>query len=139
MFKNKAFLSGLGIGLIVGAILLQLMNSVPNPSDQSLIPADQEQTNINDQPENADDAASEKPEEPPEPVVQHHWGFTIAQGTRAKDIADMLHEMKLVDDNGQFLNELKAAMRKNYIYEGYYVFEEKPDHQEIIRKIMKLD
>lgn len=30
MFKNRLFLSGLGVGLILGAILLQIMNSMNN-------------------------------------------------------------------------------------------------------------
>ena len=143
MFKNKIFLSGLGIGLIVGAILLQLMNSVPIPSNQSFVLDDPAEQNQQEDPskttEGTDEAESDKSKDEPKIVVQNHWGFTIAKGTQIQEIINMLHKMKLIEDRDGFLKELKAKMPDHYIYEGYYVFENKPNHQEIIRMIMKLE
>jgi hypothetical protein len=160
MLKNRAYMSGLGLGLIVGAILLQLMlaanaggkNPIPAPSGTAA-PDEMD-------PKQLKDAASKyyqlfdknvkvytqaevdaKVQEALKSQPQGGMGGTagkqiavyISQGLIASQVAELLYRSGVIADRNAFEKLLNDQQITNKIQVGYHVFEGTTDPQEVIK------
>ncbi|MEB3101134.1 hypothetical protein [Ferviditalea candida] len=160
MHKNRLFLNGLGLGLIAGALLLQLMNSVPSSDKEALIPQQTAnatpQMDLNEikaragelglhvfdkdekiytEVELQDQLEKSKREAIQSLSPQTRWVFAISAGMSAYKIADMLISMQIIEDTNAFIAEIKSQNLGSKIRAGIYTFDQKPTMAELIDKI----
>jgi hypothetical protein len=162
VFKNRAYLSGLGLGLIVGALLLQLMFVVaqadqkpdarapaaPGPADEL-------------EPKKLKEAASryfqvfEKDEKVytqaevdkkvreaqaqnggAAPAADKKIAVYVSKGLIATEVAELLYRSGVVADRNAFEKMLTDQQITNKIQVGYHVFEGNPDMQQVINTLL---
>lgn len=155
MLKNKLFLNGLGTGLIIGAILLQLMISVSEaenkPLPESEPPLKQEVNDLDALKETAKELGYQlytqeemdkllkaaKEETYKQSSVKIIKAFVIPSGSAASEVANMLLDLKLIADKQSFEDALSQKQLNSKIQPGYYQFEGTPKLAEVIKKITK--
>lgn len=162
MLKNKPFLNGLGIGLIVGACLLQLAIIAQTRPDS--FPAEEE-LHYNEQQlqEQIHSSMERQKEEVIKPLEEQleRAGQQLAQlqaqlvqaaeeqvkqeqeriqavmlrikpGMSASKVADELHKLQLVEDPEAFVQLAVKSGAKDKLRTGNYVFETKPAMETIL-------
>lgn len=163
MFKNKMYVYGLGVGLIVGAILLQLMNiAMHQPSSYTPAPADEldptelqqqaaqhfqvfdKKTKVYTQPEFDEELLKRVQDEntklvaeltPPKVAATVRTVIYIQDNLPAISVADLLHKSGIITDKVLFEEELVKQGITKKIQAGPHVFEGTPNHQEIINNL----
>lgn len=167
MFKNKFFWYGLGIGLIVASLLLQLASMSDQSKDEAaeaidwdilfneqfdeLTQAAESQgyilLNVNeleyiDQPNKSEQ--SETPNAQPETSVEHPIDvqpettvLEITYGMTSIDVAELLEELKLIEARDMFEETMAQRGLNRRIQIGTYEFTESPELNELIDLITK--
>ena len=165
MLKDNRLLIGLGIGLIIGAVLLELMNvammGVPQetPSNEILI---DENIYTVEQLENIADALDYKIIEkslvyftqadmdeailkaqqsvvtaPTQESVQSEspYSITITYGMGTENVVKLILEAGIIEDEDIFMEEMRRRKLNNIIQVGTFEFDEKPSLTELIDRI----
>lgn len=142
MLNRRSFLLGLGSGIIIGAILLQLFNLGQNSQEdlkrnidqqvESASPDSEEQSDSPEQSPAATPQADAKPNEDaaePSPATGEAASgalrlIRISSGMKLVQIAELLSENQIVSnsDAEQFVREMQAAGKKARA--GYYAMPE---------------
>lgn len=160
MFKNRLFLNGLGIGLIIGALLLQLMNAVPSAGKEADSPQQsgnatplmdlneiksragelglriiEKDQKVYTQAELNNQVEKSKQEAIQSASPHTRWAFAISGGMSSSQIADMLLSLQIIEDQNAFEEELKSQSLESKIRAGIYIFDEKPPLIELIHRI----
>jgi len=158
VLKNKSLLAGLGIGLIVGALLLQTMtfaDRLDNQEPTAQQPEVQDEEQLEDEADRLgyaliqkdttyfteeqlaariEEARQQAIEETASTIVERK-SFIIVPGTRPGGVSDMLHTLELIADKQVFLDELSRRGLTTKIISGMYTFEGTPEMDAIIREI----
>lgn len=165
MFKNKRFLLGMSLGLIVSAILMQLMYTVESVDNRMISPegvASKEITmddvkqfaRINgltivskDEPlytkeqveEAKQKALAEFQKQLPDVTESknkpHKKAVYIEKGLDSSEVAAKLLEFGIIQDSNKFIEQLTLQKLSSKIQFDYYEFEGNPDLQDVIKKI----
>lgn len=153
MFKNRSFLYGLGIGLIIGAVLLQLMLQAERLrqgpiagqhmySDEEIesirrTAAEQERARLAAQPSAGAQAggSQQTPPKPPEPIVKTIRTVYITEQMNAYAVAAMFEKAGIVPDSNAFVSALREGGKTTKIRSGPYSFEENAQIPDIIAAI----
>lgn len=161
--SKKLYWTGLGSGMIAGALLLQLTLTV---SDHADLPAAEPQdhqvklyteaemeevlaTRLKEAMDKLEPAtptqepAAEQPgestpePEPAEPQIQieKQTVLYVAYRMSAEDVADMLHKSGLIADPVAFLAEMKNRKLTGKIRTGVHLFEGEPTEDEIFENL----
>ncbi|MBP1155978.1 MULTISPECIES: hypothetical protein [unclassified Paenibacillus] len=158
MLNNKSLLTGLGAGLILGAVLLQLMNTVsstavpgPNLEELNLTELKElasvhfqvydEDQKVYDQAQldalvlqklqqEKEKQAAEPQPAAPEPVKETY--IYVASGLRAGNVADMLMRSGVITDRKAFEDEMRAKRLNDKIVPGVHVFKSPVELSEVI-------
>lgn len=141
MLKNRRYLLGLGTGLIVGALLLQIMNlgvvtTPPIPSDnQQALPADwktmavqqgYEVMTTQEKNELLSKAAAKM-------EASSKFSIYIAQGMNSTDVANLLVKVGAVKNAAEFQKKLDESGLTKKIQVGVHSFSSNMSIQDIIR------
>lgn len=146
MFKNKRFLYGLGMGLILGAALLQMMNAVPKAADlPNSTPENQTVAEITldgmlQKVEDAGYQVFDKTEkiytqtdiDQASAKVKTEWAFFVPPGMGPAELADLLFELKLIDSAESLTKALNVKQLNKKIQAKVYHFKEKPKLDDLI-------
>ncbi|RKN86493.1 hypothetical protein [Paenibacillus ginsengarvi] len=165
MFKNRLFLYGLGLGLIVGAVLLQLMlkvdqfeNGSPDPASAAtaeqlqawadklnykLYPKEQtiytekdlETIRAKIAEEERTKLAAQAPGSLPQAPAKTVHSIYISERMEAYNVADMLVKAGMFTDASQFISALAQKKMTTRIRAGSYTFEGPVTIDDIIAKI----
>lgn len=161
MANNKSMLTGLGAGLILGAVLLQLMNAAPTtavsgPSLEEMNPAqlkeaasnyfqvyDKEQK-VYDQTQ-ADALVLQRLHEekekqavepqPAAPASVKEAYIYISSGLTAGNVADMLLAGGVITDRKAFEDEMRGKRLNDKIVAGVHVFKSPMELSEVITNL----
>lgn len=164
MFKNRAMLSGVGIGLIAGAILLQVMLAA---KDAGAVRAPSAKTSAEDMdPKQLKEVAAkyyqvfDKSEkvytqsdverkvqealkaQPNQnagtaaPAAAKKVAVYISQGLVASQVAELLYRSGVVADRNDFEKQLNEQQLTSKIQIGYHVFEGTPDTKQVIQSLL---
>lgn len=157
MFKNKMYVYGLGVGLIIGAIMLQLMliptlQRKETTPEEELDPAQLKQeasqyfqlfdkdVKVYTQPEFDDQmkkrvqleqeklAAAAPSPNPVKQIVVY-----VQPELSAMKVSELLYRSGLINDRVAFEAEMRKQKATDKIQVGAHVFEGNPDMQEIIK------
>ncbi|GGG12170.1 hypothetical protein [Paenibacillus abyssi] len=150
MYRKRSFVIGLGMGLILGALLLQLMITAKQ-QESDLMQAEQNSTGVTDklysqeevdqmiaqergrlaalEPEHADAEQAEKAaaNEPDEKSLIRI--VRITSGSNLNDTAQMLEDYGLIEDKYQFISSMRDRSRK--IRSGTFYFEGMPSEEQV--------
>jgi hypothetical protein len=167
LFKNKMYVYGLGVGLIVGAILLQLMNiALHNNNPQAYANTRIEELDPNKLKEQASKyfqvfdqkvkvfSQSEFDNELKKSVQEEKDKFAAANPTPAttaskrtvvyiqpnlpaSSVTEILFKSGVVSDRIKLEEELVKQQATNKIQVGYHIFEGAPDLQQVIANLQK--
>ncbi|HEY0826969.1 MAG TPA: hypothetical protein VGE40_02645 [Bacilli bacterium] len=162
MFKNKFFLNGLGIGLIVGAILLQIMiyadkplpeqGNVPeDPMDETELveaveklgysvikkdltstPSPQEKTDITPVPALT---SSPSPVITQSPSPSKEITVIIPRGSGSEAVGNLLFKSKVISNVDEFVKAVENRKLTNKIQSGSFSFTGKETLNEILKII----
>ncbi|MCI3918995.1 hypothetical protein MO973_01970 [Paenibacillus sp. TRM 82003] len=165
MASRKTYLYGLGTGLIVGAVMLQLATigestartPIPeaeyNLTEQELTAAAKRFGYVLKQADvvwySEEEVAAKIAEaerrvraETPPPgeapngsAAQKVYAFTIAPGTELRTVADLLYELGLVSDYNEFLQEMDERQLTGKVQAKHYRFDEIPTLDALIEKL----
>ncbi len=157
MLKNKSLLTGIGLGMILGAVLLQLTYSVPSPGEKPLqgdaatvaekVYSQQEVDALLRQDREEQRQAWEKEAKQQDNLqnaVPASGGtegassaglIVIVPGEGSQSVAEKLLEAGLIDDKRQFEDRLGELKLSRTIQPGEFTFEDRPDIDEIISRI----
>jgi hypothetical protein len=164
MFKNRTLMIGMGIGLIVGSILLQIMLVARNAGAQSATPApgsaakpdEMNQQQIKElasryflvfdknskmytQAE-VDAKVQDALKAQPPATSQQGGGKKIAvyvsSGLVATQVAELLYRSGVIADRNAFENLLSDQQMTDKIQVGYHLFEGTPDPQSVIATLI---
>lgn len=162
MQKSKFFM-GLGAGLVIGALLLQLMTGAGiGQNRQPLLPADPEgdeeeqRLDLWDEPteQQLRDAAerlsyqlfpadqtvytqTEVDELLAQQAGEHdvEYAFYIRRNMNLTEVAEMLALFELVEDEQAFIEKVKQSRSSTRIQVGTYTFQGKPTEEQLIEAI----
>lgn len=158
MVKKRSFWTGMGLGIALGAILLQMMTigatglAAPE-SEQEDIHVDLlgehaerlgYQLYANDQEWIAKDelerqvAAAERAvlkSVTPQEIVSVKGSFYILSGMSPEQVAEMLLSLSLIQDKELFINEMKNRNLQGQIQTGVYTFKDDIHLDEIVDMI----
>lgn len=158
MLRNRTFLFGLSAGLIIAALVLQIIYEAEKVSSQEPPIAGQpaagaplgleeltEQAGVLGYELHAKDEPLFTAEEV-EAKVQEElakeaatdgqtYAFSIGKRTDVKTLAYMLVEMGLIDDWRAFMDEMKNRRLTDNLQARYYIFKEKPDMETLITEL----
>ena len=160
MFKNRTFVTGLGIGLIAGAVLLQLLETVngienrpiadeltltelkdaAEKQNYKLVPQD-ERTYTEQEIETLKQKAAEEERQrlaaennsasaPQGKVIRTVY---IPDRTNAADVANILAKANIIAEPEPLINRMKELQLTTKIRYGMYTFETIPELDELIR------
>ncbi|MFC0214367.1 hypothetical protein ACFFK0_18200 [Paenibacillus chartarius] len=162
MFKNRTLIMGIGIGLIVGALLLQIMIVAKEPGSASAAPGTTEMPqademsqqqvkelasryfNVYDKNEKmytqaeldakVQEALKAQPQAPaPQPAaVEKKVSVYISSGLIATQVAELLYRSGVVADRFAFEKMLTDQKITDKIQSGYHEFVGNPDPQAVI-------
>lgn len=162
MFKNRYFLIGLGSGLIVGALLLQLMNAAVQPvqspytegvNPKEMDPASlkeaaksyyqvfdkQEKVYTQDQVKEELNKQLEGKTAQKEEKGSGKQGYLyVASNMDSKTVSDLLEKMGFVQDSKELQQELNNRNLQTKIQTGLHHFEGEPSLDEIITNLTTL-
>lgn len=154
MLRNRTFLFGLASGLIITALVLQIIYEADKVSsgeppivqsppgieelrelagrlgyelveqDQPLFTSEEVETKIQD-------ALAKQPKQ----RADEKYAFTIGAGTDVSTIAYMLVEMGLIDDWRAFVDEINNRKLADSVQARYYIFSKKPDLKMLITEL----
>lgn len=162
MFKNRTYMSGLGLGLIVGAILLQLMlkatdvgakQSLPAPTGTAALDEmDMKQLkeaaskyyqlfdkNVKvytqaDVDSKVQEAIKAQPQAgTPGSAAGKQIAVYISQGLVASQVAELLYRSGVIADRNAFEKLLNDQQVTNKIQVGFHVFEGTTDPQQVMK------
>lgn len=154
MASRKSYLYGLGTGLIVGAVVLQLA-TIGEETARAPAPSVENQLTEQQLAAAADrfgyvlkraDVAWYSEEEVAAKVAEAEaeggaprkiYAFTIASGSELRTIADLLYELGLVDDYNGFLREMDARGLSGKVRAKHYRFDEVPTMDVLIEELTK--
>lgn len=151
MLKNRAFLTGLGAGIIVGALLFQLMllgeqsrhslEQLDNDTNEklytsaevdSLLMAERDSAQIDGQTKPdavTSDKNAVKDEEKTATIVKEkdiskpvHHVIRIGTGSGITDTAELLEKHKIIKNKTAFINKMQES--KKLVRAGYFLFQE---------------
>lgn len=161
MLKNKSLWNGIGIGLIAGAFLLQMMlwgsesasrDYTKNNSGATtwtdkhletaaadagfqLLPAEETWYSQAELDEALQAQRSESKTEPKEITVR---SFIILPGMSSEQIADILLQLRIIEDKERFKAKLSENDLHTRIQAGLYYFDEPlPTLEEVVEKLTK--
>jgi hypothetical protein len=145
--NKRTFWNGIGIGLIVGAVLLQLMLAVsggtPSASGAEPVKSGTDklyteaelQTKLNARLKEELDkrpAATTAPSITPSPAKPKQTVVYITAGLSSDKIVEMLYQSGLVSQPNEFAAELTKRNLNGKIRSGVHLFEGAPDWEAII-------
>jgi len=154
--NKRVFWTGLGSGVVIGALLLQMMlgarggipqESLPSPtpaSDKAAAGKTYSETEFKQalearlkeelakQPTPAP-VPTDPPEKPRQTVVY------VMPGLTTDKVVEMLNRSGIVSDPVGFLEELKKRSLTNRIRSGVHIFEGVPDLESILNNLTKPD
>lgn len=154
--NKKQLWVGIGVGMIIGAILLQLMLLVPRGSNDaaahpqgqqgsSKIYSEEEfnqklqtrlQEELNKQPKPTPEPA---PTSAPPPEVVKQTVIYVAYKTTSEEVAKMLTSSGLITDSDAFMKEMINRKLTGKIRTGVHIFEGSPTTDEIMDNLTKPD
>ncbi|WP_274361453.1 hypothetical protein [Paenibacillus thermotolerans] len=162
MLRNRTFLFGLGAGLIIAALILQIIYEAEKASSgqppiagqpysgaalglaelreqagalgYELYAKDEERFTSEEVEAKVEEALAKQADQA-KPDASQVYAFTIGKGTDAKTIAYMLVEMGLIDDWRAFMDEMTNRKLADSVQARYYIFKEKPDMQALITQL----
>ncbi|KIL39220.1 hypothetical protein SD70_21340 [Gordoniibacillus kamchatkensis] len=160
MFKNRAMLSGVGIGLIAGAILLQVMlvakgtGAAPMPAGKAA-PEDMDPKQLKevaqkyyqvydkneklftqaDVDKKVQDALKAQPN-PNAGAAGKKVAVYVSPGLIATQVAELLYRSGVVADRNAFEKMLNEQRLTDKIQVGYHVFEGTPDPQQVVQTLL---
>lgn len=180
MFRNKMFLYGLGTGLIIASLLLQLLSLSSEPvsgneeetlqatmdwealfqdnwdelnkaaqqfgyallTEEELSAWREQAAAVNDETAAAmddgdDEAAADETQDDETTDLAEPIVLMIEAGLTSMDVSRLLEQLSLVDDQDTFEQMLVERQLTTRIQMGTYVFDEKPDPEELIAIITK--
>jgi hypothetical protein len=147
MRNHRSLMSGLGLGLIIGAMLLQMMNAIASPAPKTPSPTEQEMT-----PQELKSSASkyyqvfEKDEKvftQPQvdglvqqrlaeelakapaaaaPTATRETYVYVSKGMVAMQVADMLYQSGIITDRKAFEDQMNTQQLTGKIVPGIHVF-----------------
>lgn len=145
---------GIGIGMIVGAILLQLMIVIPSSNDAPLAQVQDKldpakvysQDEFNQElelrvKEALDKQAKVSPvptapaTSPPE--IEKQTVIYVAYRTTTEEVVKMLNSSELITDSDAFMNEMVKRKLTGKIRTGVHLFKGTPTFDEIIDNLVK--
>ncbi|XEC97138.1 hypothetical protein AB6A23_11645 [Paenibacillus tarimensis] len=143
MFRNRSFVVGLGFGIILGALLLQLAIEGEKQSGKSVLFEEQPALDANYTQEEVDrllaeareqalaEAAVSTPDtqgggEDEKPLVRI---VKIPRGTTLEKTAEMLQDYGLIEDKLYFVSSMRANSGK--IRSGTFYFEGRPTEEDV--------
>jgi hypothetical protein len=164
LFKNRAMMSGIGIGLIAGAILLQVMLAAKGAGAAPSVPSGKVPPDEMD-PKQLKEAAAkyyqvyEKNEkvytqtevdkkvqealkaQPNQgaaaaPAAGKKVAVYISPGLVASQVAELLYRCGVVADRNAFEKLLNEQQITSKIQVGYHIFEGTPDPQQVIDTLL---
>jgi len=152
--SKRMFWNGIGIGLIVGAVLLQLMLAVrgDTPSASGAAPIDSASDKLYTEAElnaklesklkeelakqpKATPAPSATPAATPSPAKPKMTVLYVMPGLSSDKIVDMLYQSGLVSQKNEFAAEMKKRDLNGKIRSGVHLFEGEPNWDDIIANL----
>jgi hypothetical protein len=148
VFKNKTLITGIGIGLVIGALLLQLMNSFISQA-----PVNTDGTGKIYTQEQLDAAVTEakaaisppsstpvstSPTPSPAPVVIKKISVFVDKGMASDEVADLIVKSGVFLDKKELIKQFEANQVDTKLKSGLHVFEitDKMNVQEIITNLI---
>ncbi|NOV03139.1 hypothetical protein [Paenibacillus planticolens] len=165
MFKNRSYMLGIGTGIIVGALLLQLMSvraSAPGPSSLAL--EEMDPTKLKEEAakyyqvfdknakvytqteldaavqkkvkEETDKLAAAKAQEPPKVETVNRTVIYVQPNLDATAVAELLVKSGLITDRKAFATELQKQGGNTKLQVGFHVFEGQVDMQQVVTNLI---
>lgn len=145
MFKNKTLMTGIGIGLVIGALLLQLMNSFTSQA-----PVNTEGSGKKYTQEQLDAAVTEakaaisppasasEPSSPTPSPATKKISVYVENGMASEEIADLIVKSGVFLDRKELIKQFDANQVNTKLKSGFHVFEitDKTNVQEIITNLI---
>ncbi|TCZ79989.1 hypothetical protein E0485_03770 [Paenibacillus albiflavus] len=154
--NRKQLWIGIGVGMIIGALLLQLMLLVPRDSEamnsenqassnSNKVYSEEEfnqklqtrlQEELDKQPKPTPEP-SVNPTPTPAPEISKQTVIFVAYRATSDDVVKMLASTELINDSDAFMKELVKRKLTNKIRTGVHTFNGSPTIDEIIDNLVK--
>jgi hypothetical protein len=167
MLRNRLFLFGLGTGLIVAALVLQIVNEADKVAngdpqavqgdmsleklrdaagrwgydlykqDETLYTAAELESRIQEALSKEREQAPKKDQAQSPMNEEQFFAFSVGSGSDVSTIAHMLVEMGLIDNWRTFMDEIESRDAAQSVQARYYIFKGKPSLDELVTALTK--